>query len=459
MRQDLQHVTFLVAAALSGCVRGPAVSCGAGTELQGNLCVSALTSDGGTGVGGVGGGSGNGDGGAAAPDMAAAPAGASVLTQHNDLARTGANLQETLLTTSNVNAQDFGKLYCLPVDDQVYAQPLVMHDLVIGGVMRDVLFVATVNDTVYAFDATAPLADPLWRKSLLPAGAVPTRNSDMTGACGGDYEDFSGNMGIVGTPVIDAASGTLYVVARSKENGAFAQRLHALDVHSGAERPASPVSITASVAGSGDGASDGQIAFDPLRENQRSGLLLSNGVVYVTWAGECDWPPYHGWVIGYDATTLAQAFVYNDTPGGGDGGIWGSGGAPAADAQGNIYVATGNGTVGVPGDPTDLSNRGESLLKLTPSGTSLNIASWFTPYDYAAADTSDIDFGTTGVLLIPGTSLAVAGAKNSVLYIVNRDNMGGVTTVAGDPQIVQRIDLGAAGVYGTPRSGAHRGAR
>jgi len=266
------------------------------------------------------------------------------------------------------------------------------------------------------------------------------------GACGGNYQDFSGNMGIVGTPVIDPVAGTIYLVARTKEYGTnYVQRLHALDVSIGAERPNSPVIITATYAGTGDGSVGGIITFDPARQNQRPGLVLVNGTVYISWASHCDNGPYHGWVIGYDQTTLQRVAVYNDTPNGVDGGIWLSGQAPAADASGNLYLAVGNGTVDTAGGP----NRGESFLKLTRSGTNLNVASWFTPYNWQALENGDIDLGSGGLLLIPGTTLAFAGGKEGIMYLVNRDNMGGLTSsTTTNNNIVQSFSVTTDELHG-----------
>jgi hypothetical protein len=374
------------------------------------------------------------------------------MTQHNDLARTGANLNETQLTVTNVNTNQFGLVVTRPVDDQIYGQPLVMTNVSIPGQgLRNIVIVATVNDSMYAFDADdATVVAPYWQVSFLSPNVVAPRNTDMTGACGGGYLDFSGNIGIVGTPVIDPASGTLYVVARTKENGSsFVQRLHALDIATGAERPNSPVTITASVTGTGDGNVAGLITFDQLRQNQRAGLALVNGVVYICWAAHCDWTPYHGWVIGYDASTLQRLAVYNDTPNGYDGGIWMSGQAPAADASGNLYLSTGNGAV----DTSGTVNRGESLLKLTRSGTNLNVVSWFTPYNWMNLEGGDLDLGSAGMLLIPGTSLALSGGKQGILYLVNRDNMGGLTTSATtNDNIVQNFQpaVGSHQLHGGP---------
>src|SRR5713226_3806662 len=370
---------------------------------------------------------------------------AGVLTQHNDNSRTGANLNESILNINNVNTNQFGLVFTRAVDDQVYAQPLVMNGVSIPGVgARNIVIVATVNDSVYAFDGDDPsVSAPYWQVSFLGPNAVAPRNSDMTGACGGRYQDFSGNIGIVGTPVIDAASGTVYLVARTLENlTTFVQRLHALDVRTGAERTNSPTVIMATYPGSGAGNT-----FDPQRQNQRPGLALVNGIVYISWASHCDWGPYHGWVIGYDAATMQRAVVFNDTPNGGAAGIWMSGQAPAADTNGNLYLSTGNGTV----DTSGGVNRGESFLKLTRSGTNLNITSWFTPYNWLNLENGDVDLGSAGLLLIPGTTLAFSGGKQGVVYLVKRDNMGGLS---GDPtadtNVVQTFSVASAQIHGGP---------
>ena len=369
----------------------------------------------------------------------AVPPSASVLTQHNDNGRTGANLQETVLNTSNVNTNQFGLLLARPVDDQVYAQPLVMTNVSIPGKgIHNLVIVATVNDSVYAFDADdLSVAAPYWHTSFLGANARAPRNSDMTGACGGNYQDFSGNIGIVGTPVIDPVTGTIYLVARTLENNTtFVQRLHALDVTSGLDLT-NPVVISATYPGTGAGSVGGIVTFDPQRQNQRPGLALVNGVVYVSWSSHCDWGPYHGWVIGYDASTLKQVVVFNDCPNGSNAGIWMSGQAPAADTNGNLYLSTGNGTVDTGGGP----NRGESFLKLTRNGAGLNVTSWFTPYNWQVLENGDIDLGSGGLLLIPGTSLAFGGGKEGIAYLVNRDNMGGLSGAASDTNVVQSFQV------------------
>jgi uncharacterized repeat protein (TIGR03806 family) len=382
--------------------------------------------------------------------VVAARADVAILTHHYDLAHTGANLQETALTTNNVNTNTFGLLYTRPVDDQIYAEPLVMTNVNIPGKgVHNIVIVATVNDSVYAFDADdASVTAPYWTNSFInPPNIVPPTHSDLSaiGACGGNYVDFSGNMGIVGTPTIDPATGTIYLVARTKESGTFVQRLHALDITTGQDRQ-TPVVITATYLGTGAGSVGGVITFDPERQNQRCGLSLINGVVYIAWSSHCDLGPYHGWIIGYDASTLARVVVFNDTPNGSDGGLWMSDDSLAADTNGNIYLSTGNGSVDTAGGP----NRGESFLKLVRNGGSLTVASWFTPYNFQTLENGDIDLGSGGFLLIPGTSLAFSGGKQGVCYLVNRDNMGGLTpvSVGSDTNVIQHFSVTTDQVHG-----------
>lgn len=350
----------------------------------------------------------------------------SVLTQHNNNTRSGWNNNETKLTTSNVNAKTFGKLFPLSVDDQVYSQPLVVGNVAIANGTHNIVLIATVSNSVYAFDADD--GTPYWQKNYSVTGLRAPKNTDMTGACGGGYQDFSGSIGIVGTPVIDSVSQTMYFVSRSTDGKNFYEYLHAVNIATGNENSGSPVKITASYKGNGDGSSNGIIAFNAQTANQRSALTLVNGTVYVTFSSHCDWGPYHGWILGYDASTLAQKIVYNDTPNGGAGGIWQSGGGIAADASGNLYFVIGNGTVGVGSDPTNVLNRGESAMKLTPSGSTLTVSSFFTPFNYQVLENDDLDYGTLGAFLIPNTNLFFTGCKDGNLYIVNKDNMGGVSS-------------------------------
>lgn len=371
------------------------------------------------------------------------PLAVSVLTQHNDNTRAGLNDRETILKPSNVTPATFGALFSLTVDDQVHAQPLVVANVHIDHGYRNVVYVATANNTVYAFDGDDGRL--YWRRNFTAAGMRPPKNTDMTGACGGGYNNFLGNIGIVGTPAIDAAAGVMYFVARGAStttSGLYAQDLHAVNIVTGGEMPGSPVRITASVAGNGDGSVNNVITFDPQKQNQRSGLTLANGIVYVSFSSHCDWGPYHGWVLGYDATTLQKRVTYNDTPNGYAGGMWESGMGMAADALGNLYVVTGNGTVGDSGDATIVTNRSESALKLTPSGSSLQVASYFTPFNYQALNDTDLDYGTMGSLLIPNSPYFLTGAKTGTLYLLDRDNMGG--WVSGTDQARQVVALGSS---------------
>ena len=365
----------------------------------------------------------------------------SVLTQHNDNTRAGWNNNETALTTANVNVAHFGALFTLDVDGDVYAQPLVVGKVSIGGGTHNVVFVATVNNTVYAFDGDN--GKLYWQKNFTAPGMRPPTHTDMTGACGGTYQDFSGSIGIVGTPVIDGAKGTMYFVARSTQGGAFVQHLHSVNIVDGSEVTGGPRLITATANGNGDGNVKGVITFDAQRQNQRQALTLVNGVVFVTFSSHCDWGPYHGWILGYDGTTLQQQVVYNATPDGEAGGMWESGMGMAADAGGNLYVVTGNGTVGDTATQTSLTNRGESALKLVTSGPTLKVASYFTPYNYAALNQVDLDYGGMGAFLIPESNYFLTGGKDGNLYLLNKDAMGGFQSSSNAVQQVVPIGSNA----------------
>jgi hypothetical protein len=342
-----------------------------------------------------------------------------VTTQHNDPARTGSNLHETVLTPANVDRQHFGLLAKHTVDDQVYSQPLLVtgvtvKDASFGTGTHDLVYVTTVNNSVYAFDAnvlTNPQGDskPVWHVNF----GAPANLYDADFGC----LDINGNMGIIGTPVIDRARGALYVVALTRVGKGFVQHLHALDLATGADLDHSPVVITAP-------------AFDPLMQNQRPALLLANGTVYVGYASHCDKEPYHGFLLAYDAATLQQTAVLNTSPKGGQASIWQSGQGPAADADGNIYAVTGNGTWnGV----TDFS---ESFLKLSPS---LKLLDWFTPTNHVHLDEVDDDLDSSGATLIPGTNSGttnvVGGGKEGVLYTLDTRRLGHL----GDEHAIQHF--------------------
>jgi len=350
---------------------------------------------------------------------------AGTFTYHNDLARTGQNLDETALTTGTVNYTQFGKLFSYTVDGYTYAEPLYVENLDIPGQgSHNVVFVATQHDSVYAFDADGLVKAPLWHRSFIdPAHGIYTLSTQDLGYCG----DIIPEIGITSTPVIDPVTNTLYVVVRTKElvNGTFNyyQRLHALDITTGNEQPNSPVVIQATVQGSGWGNDgNGNIAFQPLIQNQRAGLVLANGAVYIAWAGHCDYYQYHGWMMGYDAATLTQVAVYNATLNGAQGGIWQAGAAPAVDANGHVYFETGNGTFDGGAD------LGDSFVQLSPAG-GLTVYDYFTPYDENYLNQNDIDLGSGGNMLLPDqptgpAHLLVGCGKEGTIYLIDRDNMG-----------------------------------
>ena len=339
--------------------------------------------------------------------------GPAVLTQHNDSGRSGANQNETVLNTSNVAPGSFGKLFSRGVDGYIYAQPLYAPGVVIPQIgVRNVVYVATEHNSVYAFDADDPGAqNPLWQSSL--GDAVPS------GDISPDYTDLTPEIGITSTPVIDPERGTIYVVAKSKDSQGYHQKLHALDVSTGFERPDSPVEIAASVQGNGDGSVGGMINFNPLMQLNRPALLLKDGNVYVAFGSHGDNDPYHGWVMGYNATTLTQVAVYNTTPDGGRGSVWQSGQGLVGADDGSIYLVTGNGTC----DSADNCGRnlGESFIKLSSGLAPLD---WFTPDNRLFLDGEDLDVGSGGPLLIPGTNTLAAAGKDGILRVVDGTNMG-----------------------------------
>jgi hypothetical protein len=386
-----------------------------------------------------------------------------VTTWHNDNAHTGQYLSETALTPLNVNATSFGKLGSYAVDGQIYAQPLYWPSLRIPSVgTYNVVFVATENDSVYAFDADAPGSLPLWQVNFTaPPNITPVPCADIEKSC-----HVYPIVGITGTPVIDPSSKTLYVIARTKEiqgsNVAYVQRLHALDIATHAEKLGGPVEITASVNGT---------SFDPQHAGQRPGLLLlqgsqgANNVVYIAWAGytHSGPPVLPGWIMAYDAQTLSQLAAFDTTPSGIDGGVWGAGGGIVSDSRGNIYAATGDGTFDV---NTGGSDYGDSLLKLKLNGGVLSVIDYFTPMDQACRLQADLDLGSGGPMLLPHDSGAnvtdevliagkggapcdlFGGTYASPIYVVNRKKMGHLHNQHDN--VVQTIAGATAGYWSAP---------
>ncbi|WP_373527258.1 Calx-beta domain-containing protein, partial [Nostoc sp.] len=363
-----------------------------------------------------------------------ASAAANVTTQHNDNNRTGAELNEVLLNTTNVNDDKFGKLFTRPVDGQIYTQPLYLANVNIPNQgVHNVVYVATMHNTVYAFDADDPNAStPLWSISLGPSVKLPDPNIGPYP----NYRDIATEVGILSTPVISTTTNTLYVVAFTKESGNYIYRLHALDLKTGAEKFGGPVVISGTVPGTGSASVNGVITFTPNLQNQRPGLLLSNGNIYIAFASFGDKGSYSGWVFDYNATTLKRSAIYNNTPDGKLGGIWQAGNGLAADDSGNVYLSSGNGTF-----KSDGSNLGTSVVKLSSNLTPID---WFTPYNYQILNALDDDLGSGGPLLIPNSKYIIAGGKEGKIYVLDRTNLGKFNA-KGDTQIVQSFQA-----IGTP---------
>jgi hypothetical protein len=385
---------------------------------------------------------------------------ASVLTHHNDNARTGQNLNETILTPSNVNTANFGLIGRLSVTGSVDAEPLFVPHLLINGATRNVVFVVTEHDMVYAFDADA-LGPPLWQVSVIP----PTEKTSDDQNCA----QVTPEIGITATPVIDPGfgpNGAIFVVAMSKDSaGNYHQRLHVLDLVTHAELNGGPVEIRATYSNLG-----GQITFAPRQYEERSALLLLNGVIYLGWSSHCDAPPYTGWVMGYSESTLRQTSALNLTPNGNAGGIWMAGGGFAADSSGNIFLLDGNGTfdptLNSAGMPVN-SDFGNAFLKLSTKGSLLRVADYFAAHDTVLNSSQDRDLGSGGLLLLPDLKddygitrhLAVGAGKTDfstghvIIYVVNRDAMGKFNP-SNDNAIYQKIATkglgGTDGVFAMP---------
>ena len=353
-----------------------------------------------------------------------------VPTVNYDLNRTSANLNETILQPGIVRADTFGMLYAYPVDGQIYAQPLYVSQLSVGGQTRNVLYVATMHNTLYAFDADQPPQTALeWSRNFGP----PVPNSFY------GFEDIQPEVGILGTPVIDLAGGSIYLVANTLDAGVCRYSLHALDLATGAEKFGGPVEIAASVKGSAPDGVGGTVSFNAVDQLQRPGLLLTNGVVYIASGSHGDLLPYHGWILGYDASSLKQVSVFNTTPNGLEGSVWQAGHGIAADDQGNLYAIAANG------DYDGASNWGESFMKLTTQN-GMSVTDWFTPDSWANLNQYDAEVGNAGPVLVPGTNLLIGGGKLGNVYLLDRSQMG--HEVSGNTGAVQTFQMVSFGMFG-----------
>lgn len=352
--------------------------------------------------------------------------GTDVVTYHNDVARTGQSLTETALTPSNVNASSFGKVGFFAVDGKVDAEPLLLAGYNLGSQgTHDVVYVVTEHDSAYAMDAAS--GQVYWQVSLLGAGESPSDNHGCS--------QITPEIGITSTPVIDRGHNVMYAVAMSKDgSGNYLQRLHALNLATGAEMLGGPATITASYPGTGEESSGGTLHFMPGQHAERAGLLLVNGNVYTMWTSHCDIQPYTGWVIAYNASTLAQSGVLNLTPNGSEGSIWMSGTAPAADAAGNIYFLDANGSFDTTLNASGFPGKGDfgnAFIKLSTAG-GLKVSDYFATFDTVKQSSMDGDLGSGGALVLPDLQdasgavrhLAVGAGKDRNIYVVDRDNMG-----------------------------------
>jgi len=395
--------------------------------------------------------------------LAQTPTPVPVPTWRYDLTHAGQNTSETALTPANVNPTSFGKLFSLPVDGTVYAQPLYVPNLKMSdGLFHNVVFVATENDSVYAFDAdsnTGANANPLWHASLLTAahGAGPGATAVPYTDTGSP--DVAPTVGITGTPAINLASNTIYLVANTKENGAYFSRLHAINIITGAEQANSPANITATVAGTGTGSSGGQLSFSALWENQRTALNYYNGYVYFGYAAHGDLQPWHGWLFAYNATTLAQSAFLCLSPNDYGAGVWASGAGMPIDEDapgGRMFVATGNGHSTTP-PYNGTTEFGESIINFSLANGGLKPTDSFTAFNYQTLNDGDIDVGSGGVLMVPdqkGTHphILVQVGKEGRIVVLDRDNLGGYAPATGtsNTNALQDIPNANKGLWNTP---------
>ncbi len=375
-----------------------------------------------------------------------------VLTYHNDIARTGQNLNETVLTTSNVASATFGKLGLYSVDGLVDAQPLVASAVAVPGQgTHNVLIAASEHDTVYGFDADS--GTKLWSTSMLKSGETTSDNR----GCG----QVTPEIGVTSTPVIDRSrgpNGVVYVIAMSKNGSTYHQRLHALDLALGTELFGGPIDIQATYPGTGDNSNGTSVIFDPGQYKERIGLLEINGIIYTGWASHCDIRPYTGWMMAYNAATLAQTAVLNVTPNGSEGAMWNSGAGFAADSSGNIYFLDANGdfdtSLNSGGSPSN-GDYGNAFMKISTSGNQLAVSDYFEMFNQSSENSTDTDLGSGGAMVLPdlttGTQtvhLAVGAGKDANLYVVNRDSMGKFNS-SSNSNVYQVVSL-AGGVFSAP---------
>jgi hypothetical protein len=355
-----------------------------------------------------------------------------VLQRGYDANVSGANLSETILTTNNVSPSTFGRIFSLPVDGNIYAQPLYVPNLTINGGKHNVVFVATMKNIVYAFDADTQ-GPPLWELNVSStiAGSTPVPIVDFAGT---NSSSIPGTVGIESTPVIDSTTNTIYFVSNTLESGNIVFRLHAVDITTGAEKFGGPVVISGSSTFNGN-----TISFNPSVENQRTALTLSNGQVIVAFSSHGDIWLYYGWVMSYNASTLAMTAIFNPAPSNYATGIWQSGRPPVVDSAGYVYLFTGNGISinSTPAQPTadGVNNFAESALKLDPK--TLKVIDYFTPANFQYLDENDFDLSSSGPSLIPGSNVLIGGGKLGNLYLLNTQNLGKMQT--NDAGVLQNV--------------------
>jgi hypothetical protein len=387
--------------------------------------------------------------------VAQTPTPVTVPTWRYDLTHSGQNTNETALTPANVNVNSFGLLFTQPLDGNMYAQPLYVPGLkMVDGEVHNVLFVATEHDSLYAFDADSnggANANPIWQASMLSTSHGAAAGATTVPWSPALAEDIEPEIGITGTPVINPATNTMYVVAASEEGGQYRIRLHAINILNGAEQPNSPVLIQATVAGTGNGSSGGTLSFSPYWQNQRAALAYYNGYVYIAFASHGDNGPYHGWIFAYNGTTMAQSDVFCLTPDGVGAGIWAAGAGLPIDnggTAGRLYMVSGNGTYGS-------GEYGESIVNFSLAGGKLTPTDSFTAFNQAKLTQSDLDQGSGGILMVPdeggaNANILINVGKEGRILVLNRNHLGGYAAGASSNTNILQDILGATkGLWNT----------